>query len=559
MKLLWHGSWLDTPGYHVPDVAVLIDVIATIPVMRLAHASGRVTRQPYRKVATFLWTDGPRSTLRKVRSKREEAVFTGDFRTTVILGRAFPSKKQVVALGCRLPAAAQQVPIHRGLVREVADAFSVDDLLYVSSFIEDERELLAHASRQNFLYSAIPPSVEIENLLDRALDSHRRTRSMPSKDSAALIKVPDGLGEAADTLLQVHVPRRSAGPPVALLGAGDYARTEVIPALHAAGLALHVVANREPQIATMVAKEHHFALATTDAEQAIAELPQPGLVVVATAHDSHAQLANVAVQAGHRVFVEKPPVVTPEDVTVLAQAMMTRPGAIEIGFNRRYHPLLLRARKQLQCDQGPTSITCVIKEIPLEPDHWYFWPNQGTRITGNLCHWIDLAVFLLEGTPLPVSLTLSPAVEGPALTIDEERVLTVTFADGSLLTILATSRGDDVRGVQEQIEIRRGLTTVMIDDLWKMRVRRNGIDRFTRTLFRNKAHGRMYRAALRRFLHDEPAIYPAADMVVVSAIQIAASEMARNGQRQAEIPGWMRPRLQELVDHQAFAASQAVS
>ena len=77
-------------------------------------------------------------------------------------------------------------------------------------------------------------------------------------------------------------------------------------------------------------------------------MPAPGLVVVATAHDSHAQLACAAVKAGHRVFVEKPPTVTVEDVHRLAAVMRANPGAIEIGFNRRYHPLVRRARARLR-------------------------------------------------------------------------------------------------------------------------------------------------------------------------------------------------------------------
>ena len=198
-----------------------------------------------------------------------------------------------------------------------------------------------------------------------------------------------------------------------------------------------------------------------------------------------------------------------------------------------------RARARLRQESGPTSIACTVKELAFEPDHWYFWPNQGTRITGNLCHWIDLAVFLIEGSPLPVSLTLSPRLPGTEPGSDEERVLTVTFEDGSLLTILATIRGDDIRGVQEQMEIRRGRTTITIDDLWKLRIRSEGIERYSRTLFRDKAHSTMYREALARIVAGQPAAYPVRDMVVVSAIQIAASDLARTDERAAELPDWL--------------------
>jgi predicted dehydrogenase len=545
VKLLWHGSWVDTPGYHVPETAALVDVIATAPIMRLEHASGRIMRQPYRKVATFLRTDGPRSTLRRARAKRGQDAFLGDFRVVAILGRVLPSQKSVIALGCRVPPSVQQVPVHRKLVREVPADFRVEQLGRLASEVARHPDILAQHCHQNYLYSAMEPPPELTNLLDAATSGDAPD---PLAWAAPLssISPPNGPGTAAPTTLRLAERPSSAGAPVALLGAGEYARTEVIPALRAAGLRLHVVADREPQIATMVAGKHDGAVAATDAERAIAELPGPGLVVVATAHDSHARLASLAVRAGHRAFLEKPPTVTSEDVLQLVDATVASPGQVEIGFNRRYHPLVRRARRALDREQGPTSITCLVKEVDLEPSHWYLWPNQGTRITGNLCHWIDLAVFLL-GEPLPVSLTLSPQVSGAGHPIDEERVLTVTFDDGSLLTILATNRGDDIRGVQEQIEIRRGRTTIVLDDLWKMRVRRGGTDRRSRTLFRDKAHREMYRQALNRFVGGEPAAYPPADMVVVSAIQIAASRLASSGDGRCDPPTWLAPTLDRLA------------
>ncbi len=544
MKLLWQGSWIDAPGYDVPDSAVLIEVDKTVPIVLLEHASGRVTRRPYLKVAAFLWTEGPRRTLRKVQTKREETLYTGDFRIALIQGRAIHSRKRVIALGCRLPPAAQQIPVHHRLVRELDDELSSDELLRVAALLTNKCQV--HC-QQNFLYSTIEPPTHLIDALNDAIDGGLAQAAISVGD-LSVIKTPPGSGEVANKVLRLDRARQSSKMQVALLGSGDYARTEIIPALRDAGLTLHAVANREPQIAVMVAREYGFAVATSDAREAIAELSRPGLVIVATAHDSHAQLASAAASAGHRVFLEKPPAVTHADVELLIEALSARPGVIEIGFNRRYHPLILKTRSRLQQEKGPTSITCTIKEISLQPDHWYFWPNQGTRITGNLCHWIDLAIFLLGTRHLPTSITLSPRVSGPGSVIDEERVLTVNFEDGSLLTILASSRGDDIRGVQEQIEIRRGRTTILLDDLWKMRVRHGGMDRLSRTLFRDKAHSRMYRASLQRFLQNEPAVYPSRDIVLVSAIQIAASDLARSGDLHCAIPTWLEPALRTLSD-----------
>jgi hypothetical protein len=49
----------------------------------------------------------------------------------------------------------------------------------------------------------------------------------------------------------------------------------------------------------------------------------------------------------------------------------------------------------------------------------------------------------------------------------------------------------------------------------------------------------MYREALGRVVARAPSVYPIRDLVVVSAIQIAASELARGDQSVAKLPDWL--------------------
>ena len=114
-----------------------------------------------------------------------------------------------------------------------------------------------------------------------------------------------------------------------------------------------------------------------------------------------------------------------------------------------------------------------------------------------------------------------------------------------MLTVLATIRGDDIRGVQEQMEIRRGRTTITIDDLWKLRIRSEGFERYSRTLFRDKADSTMFGEALGRIVAGQAAVYPVRDMIVVSAIQIAASDLALTDEREGNLPDWLPMARQE--------------
>ena len=147
---------------------------------------------------------------------------------------------------------------------------------------------------------------------------------------------------------------------------------------------------------------------------------------------------------------------------------------------------------------------------------------------GNLCHWIDLALHLIGPGPEPVSLAVSPAISREPISIDAERIFTVTFDEGSVASFALTARGDPVRGVQEQLEVRRGDLTLRLDDLWKLSGLRSGMPLRRRTLWRDKGHARMYEAAVSRLLGGEPAAYPLADLRRGAEIQLAATELVRS-------------------------------
>lgn len=521
MKLLWMGEWLDAPCYSRPERSRLVRVLATHPVASLA-AMGRVYEDRYRKVLRFLVLEGPFSTYRKARSKVDEHRFSGDYHVNAVLGEDIDSGATLVGLACHAPPCAQHLVLHEDLVHEVDPPFSMARFAFLGQVLEMHEERLAELGNQSYLYSGEAPPPGLREALVEALG--RSQADAPSR-AAGLLSPPRANEEASTaTSLRLSEPKQGR-ISVALLGAGDYARIEVVPALRRRNASFVAVADREPQIAAQTAVEHGFAVATTDPEVAIGELPASGLVVVATAHDSHAQLAAVALDAGHRVFLEKPPVVTHADLRLLLDAWQRAPGRLEIGFNRRYARLVGTARRALAREQGPLTISCVIREVPLNADHWYLWPNQGTRVTGNLCHWLDLAIDLMERRSPPVEVMVSPAAPGNR--IDEERTIVVTFEDGSVLTVVATGRGDDMRGVQEVIEARRGATTVMIDDLRKITILRRGATSTHRTLWRKKGHAAMYAASVDRLIRGEPAPYSVQDLVHVSVTQIVASDLTR--------------------------------
>ncbi len=524
MKTLWSGSWIETPAPHPVPGSVRLAVEATVPLLAHGAAHGREFARPARKVASFLITDGPRATARKARSKRAERAYSGDYHLLLVLGHDAEGNRRV-ALAPKAPPCAAALLVHERLTRPVTEEFGTERLRDLAARLAAAGEALHPLARQNYLYSGLAPPAELTGALDRALAA---PAAAPPANVVATTLAGAVSTEAVDEVLRTGTGA-GAGPPLAVLGAGDYVRIEVAPAFAAAPLRRVALADREPQIAALAAAELGFEAAFTDAGAAIDALAERGIVVVATAHDSHAALAARALDAGHRVLLEKPAVVTAADLELLEAAVERHPGELEIGFNRRHHPLVEHARRLLVAAPGPATIVATIREVDISADHWYLWPNQGTRVAGNLCHWIDLAVHLLRPGPRATTVAVSPRVAPGPAGLDAERAFTIGFDDGSVATLIPTARGDSVRGVQEQIELRRGSLALRIDDLWKLSGTSAGRPLHRRTLWRDKGHRRMYREQLGRFATGHPASYPEADLRRVAEIQLAATELLLSG------------------------------
>ena len=519
-RMLWRGAWIDVPAPHPVEASVLLAVEATVPLLPLGAVHGRDFGSPARKVASFVLTDGPLAAARKVRAKRAESGMTGDFHLVLAVGTS-PAGERLVALVPRAPRCAQLLLAAPALTLPAPAEL---DPRGVAAALLDRADELAPLVRQNYLYSGMEPPPELTDALAAALASPR-----PGGVAVELLTPPPLGGEPAETLTISPRAATSARPPLAQLGAGDYVRIEVAPALADAEVERVVIADRQPQIAALAAAELGFAAATSNAEAAIDQLDRRGVVLVATAHDSHAALAARALDAGHRVLLEKPAVVAPSDLDLLEAAATRNPGELEVGFNRRHHPLVERAHELVAAEEGPATILASIREVDITPDHWYLWPNQGTRVAGNLCHWIDLAFDLLGPERAAVEVAVSPRVSADPGDADAERAFTITFDDGSMVCLVPTTRGDSIRGVQEQIEIRRGRLAIRLDDLWHLTGVRRGVPVRRRTVWRGKAHERMYRRGLERFAAGQPAAYPLADVRRVAEVQLAATEAVRSG------------------------------
>jgi predicted dehydrogenase len=537
VRYLFSGEWQDVPAVSAHEGCRRIAIEFTIPVQRIPPRDLRIIAPSWRKILSFVLAEGPLTTFRKVRSKRAALSLASDFHVVFGLGRDIDRKpspprgsaeQTYLCLGTRHPACAEIMLFLDDLTvaLEVAPA-KKSVAAAVTQTLESGNWEMESIGGYN-LFSGLLPPASARELLDTAASvlTASPTPAYQHKHLQEPLEPPRPLA-----VPQSANRKGRSGHGVSLVAAGDYARTDIVPALRRAGCVLRAVADIEPHVAAYTQRVFGFEAAVTDWRDAL-QHPGTDTVVVASFHDSHATIAAEALRQGKNVLLEKPPVVTTDDLDILLDAARTQ-GFLDIGYNRRYAPFARQAKALVTDAKGPMTMTMLVREVEIPPQHWYRWPKEGTRVTGNLCHWLDLAIFLLDVGPVPQEMTVSAPADPEH---DEERTFTVVFDEGSTVTIVATQRGDPTLGVQELIDIRRDDISIRIDDFRRFDATRMGRTLSRARSRRDKGHRAMYDEMLRRVRNAESPLYTLRDLEVTSRLTILATDMVRTEARRMLFP-----------------------
>jgi predicted dehydrogenase/threonine dehydrogenase-like Zn-dependent dehydrogenase len=228
----------------------------------------------------------------------------------------------------------------------------------------------------------------------------------------------------------VKASQRISAPAVGVIGAGNYASAILIPAFRDGGARLRTVASRAGVTGLHAGRKFRFEETTTDVDRVLADATVDA-VVIATRHDTHADLTCRALEAGKHVYVEKPLALSRGEVDAIAHTLnkINRDGrspVLTVGFNRRAAPHVLKIRSLLMPIAEPKSFVFTVNAGAIPAEHWAQQAAGGGRIIGEACHFIDLLRFL-AGAKIESSRILHmKSATGDTATISLE------FADGSI-------------------------------------------------------------------------------------------------------------------------------
>jgi predicted dehydrogenase/threonine dehydrogenase-like Zn-dependent dehydrogenase len=312
-----------------------------------------------------------------------------------------------------------------------------------------------------------------------------------------------------------------------VIGAGNFARAVLLPALaKRKDVTLHTIVTQRGLTAEHAGKLFGFANCATEIDAVLGD-PAIDAVLIATRHASHADLTARALAAGKSVFVEKPLAIDRAGVAAVLAARQAAPGFFMVGFNRRFAPMVARARAHLAKHQGAKFLVLRVNAGALPAESWINAAEEGGgRVLGELCHFVDLARFLVGTDIVSVQADAGAVKAG----VCDDLAATLHFADGSLATIVYTALGDAAFS-KERFELFAGGTVVTIDNFLAMSVTADGKTRSeTVRTGQDKGHAAELTAFVAGVVSGQPPI-PEAELVQSSLATIAVLDSLREGRR----------------------------
>lgn len=281
------------------------------------------------------------------------------------------------------------------------------------------------------------------------------------------------------------VSRQSDGRgEIGIIGAGNFAFSTIAYYVRKEfGPVLRGVMDVDGARAASLAHRYGASYATTDPERLLTD-SSIRTIFVASNHASHAEYAIAALKAGKVVHIEKPHVVTLDQLERLAATIAESEGRIRLGFNRPNSRLGRIVRSALANESGPGMYNWFIAGHAIDPDHWYFSPREGGRVLGNLCHWTDFILQLVpETSAFPIRI-----IPAQASRSDCDIAISYVFGDDTVGAITFSAKGHTFEGVRERFSAHKGNTLASIEDFQTAVIERGAEKRRYRNLFRDHGH-----------------------------------------------------------------------
>lgn len=188
------------------------------------------------------------------------------------------------------------------------------------------------------------------------------------------------------------------------------------------------------------------------------------IAYIASNHASHTDYALFFLKRDIDVYIEKPISVSYAQLNALKTQISQSKAKVYFGYNRPFSAAIQELISLIRAK--PITLNCTVIGHLIPSDHWYRKPDEGTRICGNLGHWIDLALHLINARGGAEFFDVTIAYSDQAIP-DDNLTISLTTGQHDLITLTLSAREEPFTGIQETIVFQQDGLYVKIDDFKK--------------------------------------------------------------------------------------------
>ncbi|MGK0174655.1 MAG: putative dehydrogenase [Ulvibacter sp.] len=384
--------------------------------------------------------------------------------------------------------------------------------------------------KRNFeaiLHSIANKSLNVKPLITEIidLDSYKAIyENMSGAGSIASVLKYSGDVDIEATTVAV-APKSFTGQKgiLGIIGAGNFTKSTLIPSLKKLNANIKYIASARGLSGTTTAKKYGVANSTTNNNDIFND-SEVDAVLITTRHNQHANLVIEALNGGKHVFVEKPLALTSVELDNIDAAYLKNNQTLTVGFNRRFSPFSVDAKKMLGESNTPINVVATMNAGFIPPDMWvHDLEIGGGRIIGEACHLIDLITYWTGS--LVSSVTMNALGPNPESHTDNASIL-LRYQNGSQGVINYFSNGSKAYS-KERFEIYSQNRTMVIDNFRKSTYygfKKSGLKKS-----QDKGHFDQFRKFIENLRSGGPAIIPYEEIMNTSRVAIAAIESLKQG------------------------------
>lgn len=327
---------------------------------------------------------------------------------------------------------------------------------------------------KSFLDLLANKSINLDNIINKEVDFENCISVYSELD-----RRPEWLGvaikygedsENANTIINPEYIKTDVKDKlnVGIVGLGNFFMSTILPAINKNSSKYNILglANKSNTKLIYFSKKLNAKIITTDYLE-LFKNPDIDLIMAITRHNLHFDLVKNAIEYNKNLFIEKPLCVNQEELNKIKELIKGKDKLplINIGFNRRFSPLVEKLKEIIKDNTKPVIINYVVNSENFGKDIWINTEEGGGQIVGEGCAMIDLGLYLINDKVKDIQFIKTG---GNNYLETGNFVCTIKFNNGSIFNLVYTTLGNK-NWPKENIDIFYNNTNYKIIDFKELK------------------------------------------------------------------------------------------